>query len=218
MGILLANLYGSRMSLLSSFVWVLLLASAFMGALGNLEGQICTDVSYWTPVVYKPVNITCCTSKVKTECVETIVEECVDVEETKCEVVGWSDCKMEDCPVTVTDPEPVYTEFTGLECTMVPVNYTYNKTLPECHNVTKEICTTLWERDANGNPVWNGKEDCKDVHWLVCHPVKNLTISRLSSQIARKSNQSNTRPAKTPPPRRHTCAQSVRLKLLLTAT
>jgi len=173
--------------LLSSFVWVLLLASAFMGALGNLEGQICTDVSYWTPVVYKPVNITCCTSKVKTECVETIVEECVDVEETKCEVVGWSDCKMEDCPVTVTDPEPVYTEFTGLECTMVPVNYTYNKTLPECHNVTKEICTTLWERDANGNPVWNGKEDCKDVHWLECHPVKKphniTTIESNCTQI-----------------------------------
>jgi len=165
-------IYGSRMSLLSSFVWVFLSASAFMGALGNLEGQNCTDVSYYKPVVYNPVNYTCCTSKVKTECVETMEKKWMVVEEMKCEVVGWSECKMEDCPVTVADPKPVYTEFTGSKCDFVPYIIHYNKTLPVCHNETKRICTTLWERDANGDPVWNGKEDCKNVTWLVCHPME----------------------------------------------
>jgi len=160
------------MSLLSSFVWVFLSASAFMGALGNLEGQNCTDVSYYKPVVYNPVNYTCCTSKVKTECVETMEKKWMVVEEMKCEVVGWSECKMEDCPVTVADPKPVYTEFTGSKCDFVPYIIHYNKTLPVCHNETKRICTTLWERDANGDPVWNGKEDCKNVTWLVCHPME----------------------------------------------
>jgi len=186
------QIYGRRMGLLSSFsfllsvaffVWVLLLTSPFMGALGDLDGQICTNVSYWTDVVYKPVNYTCCTSKVKTECVDTVEEVCVDVEEMKCDVVGWSECKMVDCSVNVTDTEPVYPELIGWDCRMVPVNIPYVKYLPECNNVTKRICTTLWEKDADGNPVWNGEEDCKDVHWLECEDVKmNKNLTTVESE------------------------------------
>jgi hypothetical protein len=148
---------------------VLLLASAFMGVLGNLDGQICTDASYWTDVEYKPEEHTCCTSKVTIECEEEVEQVCVPVEKMVCEVVGWSDCKMAPCPVTVAHPEPVETEFIERECRMVPHNISHVKVLPKCENVTKRICTTLWDRDADGNPVWKGEDDCKDVHWLECH-------------------------------------------------
>merc|ERR1739842_91110 len=116
---------------------VLLLASAFVGVLGNLDGQICTDASYWTDVEYKPEEHTCCTSKVTIECEEEVQEVCVPVEKR--------------------------------ECRMVPHNISHVKVLPKCENVTKRICTTLWDRDADGNPVWKGEDDCKDVHWLECH-------------------------------------------------
>ena len=52
----------------------------------NVDGQICTDVSYWKPVEYKPVEYRCCQSKVELNCVETNEKVCIPVEEMECQV------------------------------------------------------------------------------------------------------------------------------------
>ena len=43
--------------------------------------------------------------------------------------------------------------------------------VPKCRNVTKQNCVTLWEKDANGNQVWAGKEGCEPVTWQECKLV-----------------------------------------------
>ena len=47
----------------------------------------------------------------------------------------------------------------------------HHKMVPECKNVTKQNCVTLWETDPNGDQVWAGKEDCEPVTWQECHLV-----------------------------------------------
>ena len=49
------------------------------------------------------------------------------------------------------------------------------KMLPECRNVTKQNCVTLWETDPNGKQVWAGNEACEPVTWQECKLVpKNV--------------------------------------------
>ena len=43
--------------------------------------------------------------------------------------------------------------------------------VPKCRNVTKQNCVTLWEKDAEGNQVWAGKEGCEPVTWQECKLV-----------------------------------------------
>lgn len=140
-----------------------------VGVLGNLDRQICTDASYWTDLEYHSKEHTCCQSSVSIECMDKVEQVCIPLEKMVCEVVGWSECRMTECKVMVVKPEPEYHEFVEKECSMVPHNISHVKILPKCENVTKRICTTLWDRDAEGNPVWKGEDDCKDVTWLECH-------------------------------------------------
>jgi len=148
---------------------ILLFCLCCVGVLGNLDRQICTDASYWTDLSYIPSPYSCCQSKVSIECSEEVEQVCIPLEKMVCEIVGWSDCKMTPCPVTVSHPQPESHQFVEKECNMVPHNISHVKVLPKCENVTKRICTTLWDRDEEGNPVWKGEDDCKDVSWLECH-------------------------------------------------
>jgi len=164
---------------------VFLLPLAFVCVLGNLDRQICTDASYWTDLKYLPEPHTCCQSKVSIDCSEEVEQVCIPVEKMVCEIVGWSDCKMTPCPVTVSSPEPELHEFVEKECKMVPHNISHVKILPKCENVTKRICTTLWDRDAEGNPVWKGEDDCKEVSWLECHDEEvDSVIETMKSECA----------------------------------
>jgi len=114
-----------------------------------------------------------------------VEQVCIPVEKMVCEIVGWSDCKMTPCPVTVSSPEPELHEFVEKECKMVPHNISHVKILPKCENVTKRICTTLWDRDAEGNPVWKGEDDCKEVSWLECHDEEvDSVIETMKSECA----------------------------------
>lgn len=156
-----------------------------MGVLGNLDRQICTDASYWTDLKYKTEAHTCCLSKVSIDCSEEVKRVCIPVEKMVCEIVGWSDCKMTPCPVTVSRPEPELHEFVEKECKMVPHNISHVKILPKCETATKRICTTLWDRDAEGNPVWAGEDDCKEVSWLDCHDEEvDSVIETIKSECA----------------------------------
>ena len=37
--------------------------------------------------------------------------------------------------------------------------------------MTKQNCVTLWEKDADGNQVWAGREGCEPVTWQECQLV-----------------------------------------------
>lgn len=177
----------STKKVLGSFSWLclslFLLENSLVSA--NVDGQICTDVSFWKPIEYNVSNINCCSSRVELRCEETSQQVCVPVEEMECKIIGWSDCEMYSCPVEVSRPKIINDDFTEMSCKMIPHDIHHIKIIPECKNVTKKICTTIWDRDANGNPVWKGEEDCKDVTWLECHDTEvPAVIPSMKSECA----------------------------------
>ena len=97
---------------------------------------------------------------------------CIDVTETKCEVSGdATETVIEECYPIHFQVVP-YTECTmGLQrqeysekklapklfveksCYQGQKTIPHQKLLPECKNVTKQNCVTLWETDDNGGQV-----------------------------------------------------------------
>ena len=56
-------------------------------------------------------------------------------------------------------------------CTTGKRTIPHRKFLPECRDVTKQNCVTLWETDANGKQVWAGNDACEPVTWQECKLV-----------------------------------------------
>ena len=51
----------------------------------------------------------------------------------------------------------------------------HQKMLPQCRNVTKQNCVTLWETDSSGQKQWAGTDSCEPVTWQECELVpKNV--------------------------------------------
>ena len=47
----------------------------------------------------------------------------------------------------------------------------HQKMLPQCRNVTKQNCVTLWETDSSGQKQWAGTDSCEPVTWQECELV-----------------------------------------------
>ena len=62
-------------------------------------------------------------------------------------------------------------KFVEKACTQGQKTIPHQKLLPECRNVTKQNCVTLWEKDQYGKQVWAGKEGCEPVTWQECKLV-----------------------------------------------
>ena len=74
-------------------------------------------------------------------------------------------------PVDYSETDLTPMEFTAKKCKTVKDIVKHQKMFPECRNVTKQNCETLWETDAEGNQVWAGKENCQPVTWQECKLV-----------------------------------------------
>ena len=59
--------------------------------------------------------------------------------------------------------------FVEKTCTQGKKEIPHTKMLPECRNVTKQNCVTLWETDADGKQV-NHKNICRP--FIRCGPAK----------------------------------------------
>ena len=62
-------------------------------------------------------------------------------------------------------------KFIEKTCTQGQKSVPHQKLLPECRNVTKQNCVTLWEKDQYGKQVWAGQEGCEPVTWQECKLV-----------------------------------------------
>ena len=58
-------------------------------------------------------------------------------------------------------------QFVEKVCTQGRKEIPHTKMLPECRNVTKQNCVTLWETDEAGNKQWAGTDSCEPVTWQV---------------------------------------------------
>merc|ERR1739848_412985 len=107
----------------------------------------CVDVSDVGMVVYDDLKCTTCTAtfpKIREPKFETV---CETVTTLKCDIKGYTECKME----------------------MVPVQYKGFKMTNE--KFIAQTCVTKWVVKPSGQKVWDGNEDCEEVTWEECKLV-----------------------------------------------
>ena len=69
------------------------------------------------------------------------------------QVVPYKECKSGQVPQQFTETKLAAKKFTEQGCTQGKKTIPHTKLLPECRNVTKQNCVTLWETDADGKQV-----------------------------------------------------------------
>merc|ERR1712029_683425 len=133
--------------------------------------EFCVDVSTYLPVEWKEVEAEQCDTAFVKQCEDREEEVCADVTETRCQVVPFTECKMgmqpQEYTTSVLEPKLFVEKTCNQGRKMIP----HVKMLPECRNVTKQNCVTLWETDAEGKQVWAGNEACEPVTWQECKLV-----------------------------------------------
>ena len=92
-------------------------------------------------------------------------------------MVPYTECQLgqetQEIQETVLAPK----KFLEKECIQGRKEIPHQKMLPECRNVTKQNCVTLWETDEQGNKQWAGTDSCEPVTWQECKLVpKEVTF------------------------------------------
>jgi len=137
--------------------------------------EFCVDVSTYQPVVWVESEAEECSTVFVKKCEEKSENVCADVTETKCEVVPYTECSMGMEPQEFSQTVLAPKKFVEKTCSQGRKVIPHIKMLPECRNVTKQNCVTLWETDPNGKQVWAGNEACEPVTWQECKLVpKNV--------------------------------------------
>merc|ERR550532_3286637 len=133
--------------------------------------EFCVDVSTYQPVVWVEREAESCETVFVKQCSDRSENVCQDVTETKCEVVPYKECKSGQEPQQFTETKLTAKKFIEQGCTQGKKTIPHTKLLPECRNVTKQNCVTLWETDADGKQAWAGTDACEPVTWQECKLV-----------------------------------------------
>jgi len=133
--------------------------------------EFCVDVSTYQPVVWQEVDAEQCDTVFVKKCEDRSEEVCAEVTETRCEVFPYTECQMgmesQEYTKSVLQPKLFVEKTCNQGRKMIP----HVKMLPECKNVTKQNCVTLWETDPEGKQIWAGNEACEPVTWQECKLV-----------------------------------------------
>jgi len=131
----------------------------------------CNDVSTYDSVDWKPKECEKCTATFPKKSVEKSGEVCIDVPSVKCDVIGYTECDMKMVPTEYSVTEMTENSYDVKECEQIETIIMHIKKIPECKDVTKHHCVTKWEI-LNGEKVWSGNDDCKEVTWKECKLVE----------------------------------------------
>merc|ERR1712096_200976 len=156
-------------------ICLLSLSALFLASLSSstLEGDFCSDISFWDVVEYKSRDARCCEVGVKRSCEKKSKEVCLEATELECKAIAWAECRVSVWEKNgVKKCEPTYKDFQYKDCQEENYSVKHKKKLPECKEVTKDNCVTNWNIDNNGNKVWSGEEECSPVTWEECNIVE----------------------------------------------
>ena len=115
--------------------------------------EFCVDVSTFDPVTWVEREGQECETVFEKACEEKTEKVCADVTETTCKVEPYTVCEMGLEPQNKVSTMPAPKLFVEKTCTQGKKEIPHTKLLPECRNVTKQNCVTLWETDADGKQV-----------------------------------------------------------------
>ena len=138
---------------------------------GNKDhDSFCRDLTDYGDLTYINETINVCTSELKKTCVDKTEEMCMDVTHMDCDVELFTDCAMDWTTHDVVESKPTTLTKHLPTCTKLTKPEEHEKVHYECKNVTKQHCTSLW-KVVDGEKVWAGNDDCKDVTWEECEPI-----------------------------------------------
>lgn len=152
--------------------------------------DFCVDISRYghvaVNVTWKEVYDTC---DVRQVCTLRNEEVCGDVTDLKCDIVAYTECKTTEVEEKCTKPaeEIRWADQWWCEESHEFINHT--KTMPQCHNVTKQNCVSKWEMDDQGNKFWAGNEECEPVTWQECtlKPIQSkFEIPKVDCRLTEK--------------------------------
>ena len=115
--------------------------------------QFCVDISEYLDLKWVLKDAEECHVSFNSQCEARTENVCIDVTETKCEVVPYKECKMGLEPQEYTEKKLAPKLFIEKSCYQGKKTIPHKKLFPECRNVTKQNCVTLWETDENGEQV-----------------------------------------------------------------
>ena len=82
------------------------------------------------------------------------LQVCETVTETKCDIVGYTECTTTEVEKTYKSQESGYDYFQTKECKPFTVEVDHWKEKYKCENVTKQNCVTKWKMLENGTKVF----------------------------------------------------------------
>ena len=144
------------------------LLSLFLLAEGNIQGQVCTNTSYYGEVIFQDADYPCCSIRVADpDCKIKKETKCINVTETVCEAEVTTDCSPVDCPLTLTKVEDIPHTFVSKKCETVSKQIPHTKTRQVPRKETKQLCQTVWKTNDDGEKEWAGEDNCEEVEWVV---------------------------------------------------
>ena len=117
------------------------------------DQQFCVDISEYMDLKWVLKDAEECHVQFSSQCETKTQNVCIDVTETKCEVVPYKDCSMGLEPQEFVEKKLTPKLFVEKSCYQGKKTIPHKKLFPECRNVTKQNCVTLWETDESGQQV-----------------------------------------------------------------
>ena len=158
------------MTFMISLVFLVAIAVLDSVTANKDHNNLCRDLTDFGDLTYINETVQVCTSTLEKKCDPITVKECLDVTEMLCEVELFTDCAMDWTTHNLTESRPTTLNKTLSTCEKIFKVEQHEKIHYECKNVTKQHCTSLW-KVVNGEKVWAGNDDCKDVTWEECEPI-----------------------------------------------
>ena len=117
------------------------------------DKQFCVDISEYLDLKWVLRDAEECHVSFNSQCEAKSENVCIDVTETKCEVVPYKECTMGLEAQEYEEKKLAPKLFVEKSCYQGKKTIPHKKMFPECKNVTKQNCVTLWETDENGEQV-----------------------------------------------------------------
>jgi len=133
---------------------------------------LCWDVSIYLDVTFDQEPCEKCMPRLDTIPTPKKHQVCETVTETKCDIVGYTECITTEVQKEYKSQESGYDYFQTKKCTPFTVEVDHWKEKYKCENVTKQNCVTKWKMLENGTKVWTGNDDCKEETWEECKPYR----------------------------------------------
>merc|ERR1711874_805057 len=153
--------------------WLVLacLVSVVVGDTGaGGHENYCKDLPDFTKLKFVKQDVNVCHTKIEKICKQVEVTKCIKTPTIDCNVELVKTCKDTLVEKFVNKSVPVMDMKNLPWCEIKEKWVEHNKTKYDCQNVTKQHCTSLWKVE-DGEKVWAGNDDCKDVTWEECDAV-----------------------------------------------